>query len=52
MLVRNEVKFYPPKEPLLGMTPSLAVLDDASALKKKNGIEVNQVKKCLGCIPL
>ena len=35
MLVRNKLKFYPPKEPLLGMTPSLAVLDDASALKQK-----------------
>ena len=35
MLVRNELKFYPPKEPSLGMTPSLAVLNDASALKQK-----------------
>ena len=32
---QEQTKVLPPKEPLLGMTPSLAVLDDASALKQK-----------------
>ena len=32
---REWTKVLPPKEPSLGMTPSLAVLDDASALKQK-----------------
>ena len=32
---QKQTKVLPPKEPLLGMTPSLAVLDDASALKQK-----------------
>ena len=32
---QEQTKILPPKEPLLGMTPSLAVLDDASALKQK-----------------
>ena len=47
---QEQSKVLPPKEPSLGMTPSLAVLDDASALKQKNEKEVNQMKRC--CILL
>ena len=40
----------PPQTHSTGMTPSLAALNDASALKQRNGVQVNQVKIYISCI--
>ena len=40
------------QEPTSEITPSLAALDDAQTLRRKEWKEVSQVKTCLDNIPL